>query len=265
MNASSAHRYRSWFSDYCRSFATADREDQRNLDLKEEHTGRVKDNALRIASGLGLDDHDTGLAEIIALFHDVGRFPQYRDYRTFRDSESVNHAALGAKVLIDQQVLAALPKNEQDLVVRAVTLHNVFTLPGGLAPRADLHVRIIRDADKLDIWRIFIEILDLPAGGRPSAATLGLPESPRYSPAVLERLLRRETVRLSSLATLNDFKLLQLAWIFDLNFLPSLRMVRERDVITRLSATLPVDDQVIDAVDAVRRYVDERIAREPRP
>jgi hypothetical protein len=72
-------------------------------------------------------------------------------------------------------------------------------------------------------------------------------------------------VRLTSLGTLNDFKLLQLAWIYDLNFLPSLRMVRERGVIGRLSATLPGDDAVLSAVDAVRQYVDERIAEQSVP
>ena len=34
-----------------------------------------------------------------------------------------------------------------------------------------------------------------------------------------------------SLTTLNDFKLLQLAWLYDLNFACSLRMVVERDYI----------------------------------
>jgi len=259
------HQCRAWFDRFCRSFAMPVREDQRNLDLKEEHTGRVRKNALRIAAGLGLDAQDAALAEIIALFHDVGRFPQYRDYRTFRDSESVNHAALGAKVLIEQDALADLPKSEQDLVVRAVTLHNVFTLPRSLEPRTALHARIIRDADKLDIWRIFAEILEQPGAERPSAAGLGLPETPEYAPGILEQLRRREMVRLTSLGTLNDFKLLQLAWVYDLNFLPSLRMVRERGVIGRLSATLPGDDAVLSAVDAVRQYVDERIAVQSVP
>jgi hypothetical protein len=260
MMRAALHSSSDWFDRYVRSFTTEVRDDQRNFDLKREHTLRVRDNARLIAAELRLQEQDAVLAEIIALFHDAGRFPQYRDYRTFRDSESVNHAALGAAVLIREGALAGLPRSERNLAVRAVALHNVFSLPGGLDPRTDLHARIVRDADKLDIWRIFAEILALPGPERPSAAGLGLPETPAYTPGILEQLRRREMVRLARLNTLNDFKLLQLAWVYDLNFPPSLRLVRERDVIGSLSATLPADAALGSAVDGVRRYVDERLA-----
>ena len=101
--------YRSWFSGYCASFAAENDGDRKNYVLKESHTYAVCDNALLIARGLGLDEEETALAAVIALFHDAGRFPQYRDYRTFRDSVSKNHAVLGAKVLLEQQLLAKLP------------------------------------------------------------------------------------------------------------------------------------------------------------
>ncbi len=66
-------------------------------------------------------------------------------------------------------------------------------------------------------------------------------------------------VRLDELRTLNDFKLLQLAWIYDLNFAPSLRLVQERGIIPGLAATLPGDDGVRRALDAVAGYVEERL------
>jgi hypothetical protein len=263
MNGPDTQRYVSWFTRYCASFYSDHPEDQRNIVLKEEHTMCVRNNTLEIADGLGLSRDDRVLTELISLFHDVGRFPQYRDFRTFRDSESVNHAALSAKVLLEQNVLAGLPKGEREIVVRAVTLHNVFMLPDGLDERTKLHARIVRDADKLDIWRVFIELFGLPESERPKAAGLGLPETPEYAPRILEQLRRREMVRLTSLRTLNDFKLLQLAWIYDLNYAPSLRILRERDIITRLSATLPADDAVRSSVDAVRQYVDERLREDP--
>jgi hypothetical protein len=110
---------------------------------------------------------------------------------------------------------------------------------------------------------VFIELFSLPESERPQAAGLGLPEAPGYSHAILGQLRQREMVRLASLGTLNDFKLLQLAWIYDLNFAPSLRILRERDIISLLSATLPNDDAVRSSVDAVRQYVDERLRKAP--
>lgn len=251
-------RDENWFQQYVATFAGESEEDRKNLALKEEHTRRVLTDALAIADGLRLTGQDRRLTALVALFHDVGRFPQYRDHRTFRDSVSVNHAALGARVVIEHKVLRDLPKDEQELIVRAIALHNVFVLPGGLDERLALHVRIVRDADKLDIWRIFTEVFGLPAEDRPSAAGLGLPETPDYTATVLARLQHRAMVQLADLRCLNDFKLLQLAWIYDLNFVPSFRLVQERDLIGGLALTLPHDQAIRSALDDLRQYVKGR-------
>jgi hypothetical protein len=259
MNADTVERYRSWFSRFVQDHVERDLQDQRNIVVKEEHTRRVCDNACMIASGLEMDAQAAALAEVIALFHDVGRFPQYQRYRTFQDSRSVNHAVLGAKVLLEQDVLRDLPKGERSLIVRAVTLHNVFTLPPGLDGEVLLHARLVRDADKLDIWRVFIELSGTRAADWPTAVGLGLPDTPELSPGVLACLERGELVRLTSLRTLNDFRMLQLAWIYDLNFAPSLRMVLERGVIDRLSGTVPRTRSVERALGNLRQYVIRRL------
>lgn len=95
--------FKKWFSDYCRSFYSSDIEDQKNISLKEEHTFHVCKNMIEITQGLSLKENQTMLAEAIALFHDIGRFPQYAKYRTFRDSISVNHGMLGTQTLIEKR------------------------------------------------------------------------------------------------------------------------------------------------------------------
>jgi len=259
MNADIVARYRSWFSRFVQEHAEADTRDHQNVLLKEEHTRDVCDNAFSIAAGLGLDERETALAAVVALFHDVGRFPQFRRFRTFQDSLSVNHAVLGAKVLLERSVLRDLPKGERDLIIRAIALHTVFTLPPGLDGDVLMHARIVRDADKLDIWRVFMELTDIDPAGWPSAVGIGLPDTPGLSPGILACLERRELVRLTSLRNLNDFRLLQLAWIYDLNFAPSLQMVLERGVIERLSRTIPRTPDIGRALEDLRRYVEERL------
>jgi hypothetical protein len=259
MDNERVEQYRSWFSRFVQEHTTRNEQDQRNVLLKKTHTDGVCANALRISSGLGLVGRDIALAGIIALFHDVGRFPQYVRYRTFEDSRSVNHAVLGAKVLLERNVLGDLPRRERSLIVRSVALHNVFVLPPRLDREVRLHAEIVRDADKLDIWRVFIELADRDSADWPSAVGLGLPDTPECSPAVIASLNRREMVRLTSLRTLNDFRILQLAWIYDLNFVPSLRMVLERSVIEQLTASLPQTDAISRVVDNLRNYVNERL------
>ena len=263
MDNKRVEQYRAWFSRFVQEHATGNKQDQQNILLKKTHTDGVCVNAQQIAAGLGLDTAATALAGIIALFHDVGRFPQYVRYRTFEDSRSVNHAVLGAKTLLERNVLRDLPKRERSLIVRAVALHNVFILPVGLDDEILLHAKLIRDADKLDIWRVFIELSDRDARDWPSAAGLGLPDAGEYSPGVLASLERREMVRLTSLRTLNDFRLLQLAWIYDLNFIPSLAMVLERSVIEQLTASMPQSDELSRVVGNLRDYVRARIDAHP--
>jgi len=250
---------RNWFVGYCGSFSAPNEDDQRNFELKEAHTYRVCENMTRLASCLTLDEGSVTLAEAIALFHDVGRFPQYKEYKTFKDSVSTNHATLGAKVLLEHQTLKRLPKTEQDLIIRCVTLHNAFAVPRGLDEDTLLFTRLIRDADKLDIWKVFLDYYAMPADQQPSAVGLGLADTPGYSPEVLACLRGGLMVQLSSLTTLNDFKLLQLSWIYDLNFSASFAIVEERDYINRMAATLPGTEDVAAAVDAVREYVREKL------
>jgi len=250
-----------WFTAYVKSFDTQDNDDRRNFALKEEHTHRVCDNITELSRSLSFDEGRTALAETIALFHDVGRFPQYRKYRSFNDRSSTNHAALGAKVLIENNVLANVQLQERDIVIRAVTLHNVFAVPEGLDPDTLLLLKMVRDADKLDIWRVALDNFALSESERPSAVGLGLPDTPGYSPEVLASVHRREMVLLSMLTTLNDFKLLQLAWIYDLNFDRSVELVAERGYVDKIAAMLPRAKEIDGTIDVVRSYVEEKVRR----
>ncbi len=251
---------RSWFSDYCRSFYSSDEDFQRNITLKEQHTFQVCSNSVKICLEENLEENRVLLAEIIALLHDVGRFEQYRQYKTFRDSISVNHAELGAQILEDYEVLAPFYPHERSLIAHAVELHNVFSIPAKVPEEIQLFLKIIRDADKLDIWRVFLEYFSQPEDMRASAAGLGLPDRPECSPKILEHLAQKEIVRLSSVKTLNDFKLMQLSWVYDLNFTASFRLLVERDDINSLAATLPEVEGLAEAVQVVRDFAEQKLS-----
>lgn len=244
-----------WFAGFTGSFQSPDREEQRNIGLKEEHTWKVCANIERIAREEGLDGGRAALAEAVALFHDIGRFPQYRRYKTFKDSASVNHAQLGAGILVQGGVLDKLPRNEQINIITGVRNHNAFAIPLGLEPESALFLSLVRDADKLDIWRVFLDFYRLPEEERASAVSLGFPDVPECSPQVLNSVCRGELAQLAWVKSLNDFKLLQLSWVYDLNFAASFRMLDERDYINGLAMTLPHHEDILRAVAAVREFL----------
>ena len=243
-----------WFQGYCCSFYTTDATESRNLFLKEIHTHQVCEAIGKIAKEEGGSGRELLLAQVIALFHDLGRFRQYREYRTFKDSESVNHAALGAKILLEEGVLGRFSSHERELIIRAVQLHNVFALPANLSPEERHFLMLIRDADKIDIWRVFIEYYSLPEEERATAVGLGLPDLPGCSGEVLDCLQRGEMVRLAMLKSLNDFKLLQLSWVYDINFASSFRLIQQRRIIDQLAETLPNDVRMHAKLETLQAF-----------
>jgi putative nucleotidyltransferase with HDIG domain len=254
--------YKEQFAGYCKSFYSAHAEDQQNILLKEMHTSRVCENILTLSSALSLNDNQKLIAETIALFHDIGRFPQYARFKTFRDSVSVNHGLLGAEILLQEKFLKRLPKNEQEIIIESVKFHNAFSLPKKKDEEITFFIRLVRDADKLDIWRVFIEYYESPSDERASAVGLGLPDIPHYSSDMLSTIYKREIVSLSRINTLNDFKLLQLSWVFDLNYAPSFQLLIERDYMRRIIKTLPGTEDIRSLELFLTEFVRQKLLME---
>jgi hypothetical protein len=252
-----------WFTTYCASFRCEDAEVQRNFDLKEVHTRNVCEAARLISQGGG--ERRQMLAQVVALCHDLGRFPQYQEFRTFLDSASINHAHLSAQILKKNTLLDFLPKAERDSVGFAVSLHNAFQIPAGLPAETEDLLRLVRDADKLDIWRVFIEYFFAPEGERASAAGLGFPDLPDCSPEVLDAIEAGKMVELTMLKSLHDFKLLQLSWVYDINFTSTLKLIRERGVLEQLAETLPKNAAVLAIFARVHDYLEQRLAVDATP
>jgi len=247
--------FKKWFSNYCKSFYSPNSEDQKNIHLKEEHTFHVCKNILEIAKELSLSESEMMLAETVALFHDIGRFPQYAKFKTFRDSISVNHGFLGARTLLEEKQLQILPDKEQELIIQAVRFHNAFSISKGVGEDIGFFIKLIRDADKLDIWRVFLEFYEGPEEERASAVSLGLPDTPGYSEEVLSHIHGGQMAPLSKAKTLNDFKLVQLSWIYNLNFSPSFKMLLERNYIDRIVSKLPQRSEIEMAALALKEFV----------
>ncbi len=251
--------FKKWLSGYCRSFYFSDTEDQKNILLKEQHTFNVCKNIIEIAKGLSSDENSILLAEAVALFHDIGRFPQYARYRTFRDNISVNHGLLGAETLVENNLLKSLPASEQEIIIKSVKFHNAFSVPKSGRGEILFFIKLVRDADKLDIWRVFLEYYEGADENKASAVSLGLPDQPGYTEEVLASLYKKKIVTLSSLKTLNDFKLLQLSWIFDLNFKPSFDLLSDRRYIDKIIAHLPRTDAIQNLSMFLKEFVKAKI------
>ena len=249
-----------WFSRFTRTFYSDNKEDQKNIALKVEHSHNVCLNMIAIAKGLSLDNNGIRLAETAALFHDVGRFPQYAEYKTFRDADSKNHGLLGVKTLIQEKVLQALPGHERALILNTVKFHNAYAIPSRQGLEEIFFLKLIRDADKVDIFRVFIEYYDSPAEQRASATAFGVPDAPEYSREMLSCLARKQIASYSQIETENDFKLMKLSWVYDLHFDESIRLLLNKNYIDILIRKLPQTDEIQSAMVILNEYIEERLA-----
>ena len=249
MKISQLDELHSWFDSYVDPFLDIDEEGAKNIQLKIEHTRKVCAAMALLSDGERLSENESLIASSVALLHDIGRFPQYRRWRTFRDSDSDNHARLAIDVIRSEALLADFKPFEVLLIEEAVRFHNLLEPPAKTKSPTRLFIDLIRDADKLDIWRVFVELLAQSPQERASAATLGLDDLPgTVSDDCITALNSGTIVRLDTVKCLNDFKLLQISWVYDLNFDTSRRILNERGYIPELAATLPERADISEAV-----------------
>lgn len=207
--------------------------------LKVDHTERVTAFTETIAREEGLPERLTMACRLAGVLHDVGRFEQYKTFRTFRDAHSANHAALSVKHALREKLLEGVPADIKRLVLGAVFLHNKRSLPQGLPPELDLVSRVVRDSDKLDIYRVMTGHFSNPDPDHPEI-TFGATEDPQaYSPGIVEALLRHEPGDYRDIVFVNDFMLMVAGWLYDLNFVTSCRILKEHGHIETLFGIMP--------------------------
>lgn len=247
----SLNELKDWFTIYVHTFQNSDPEIQQNIDMKKGHTMRVCKEICTIGKQLGLNDDEQRLAEIIGLLHDVGRFEQFARYKTFTDKKSENHAELGIKILAKFDVLKLFDKPVQEIILQAIKHHNRPSLPLGKTDQWLFYAKLIRDADKLDIWKVVIDHYYGKEAQRNGAIELDLPDTPGFSEEVYCDLINKQIVDMKNVSNLNDLKLLQLGWIFDINFQPTMDCIKERGYLEMIGGVLPKSKKMNEIFNVV--------------
>lgn len=256
MNTQQLTALETWFQRYVDSFCGADQEAdiRTHVEIKRLHTRRVCQAAARLADGR--DAGEQRLIAAAALLHDVGRFRQYERYRTFNDALSCNHGELGLAVLREEQILMRLAQAplEQTALEQAVLLHNRRHLPPDLPPLTALLAKMVRDADKLDIFAMIV------SGEMPVSREFR-PDNACH-PAMVDDILAGRLARFEHIQTAADQMLFRLSWLYDLNFKATLAYVAAAGYLPKMAAALPDTPAVRQITAQLERYLAERLAAE---
>ena len=252
-------RMHEWMASYMKSFYSDDAEVQQGILIKEKHTGYVTANCVELAKFLKLSTHDTQLAEIIGLFHDVGRFRQYSLYKTFNDADSEDHADLGIKVIDELKFFKELSANDYDLVKFAIQNHNKKTVAPTDDERKNFFAKIIRDADKLDIYRVLEPFLAQENADKMPKFIKGKAR-PDISPDFVENFVTGEQADYRKIRTNGDRKIVRLMWLYDINFSWTMQKIVERGFIEKIVSNLPMDERVAEGVRRLKLHVKEKLS-----
>ena len=197
------------------------------MELKRVHTAHVVDNAKLIAAGEGFDAETARACEAAALLHDTGRYEQLKRYNTFRDSDSVDHAVFSHDIVVEKGWLDGDPQREA--ILTAVLVHNRRDVPDGLDPLTEAAVHTVRDADKLDIFRVLEDQIAHTDWRSDSRAFWNLRTDAAPSPVVVDCIAKGLPVDYQEIKSLADFVLIQVGWMLSgLHYATSRRICRGR-------------------------------------
>ena len=222
-----------------------------NISRKIAHSYRVAELSKTIAENLKLDEIQIQLAELIGLIHDIGRFEQVKIYNTYVDLKSIDHADLGVKILEENNFINEFCDNESyhKIILTAIQNHNKFKICSGLSEEELIQAKIIRDADKIDIFNILSFENNM---GRNTALPV--------NKEILNALYNKQEVSKAVIKNDADEAVLELAMVYYINYEISLKILKEKDYINKIidSSDLQEKEKIKEFLN---KYLNEKILK----
>lgn len=270
------------FKKYTDNYDTSDDK----IKLKVDHTYRVAALSERIASSLGLGDDDTNLAWLIGMLHDIGRFEQLKNYGTFSDAESIDHAHYGVELLFEDGLIekfasendtkdlkgtkdlketAVKSENEEketkeiselDILRTAIWNHSAYRVEEGLTDRVKMFCNIIRDADKIDILKVNYDVtLEVIY----DVTTEELKNS-GVTDEVMKAFMEHHAVLRSLKKTPIDNLVGHAALVFELVYNESFKIVKEQGYIEKMLSYVSDNQDTVKKFEIMRNDMNKFLA-----
>lgn len=251
------------FNEYINLY---ENKNQAGYELKVNHTYFVAENSKQIAKSLNLSQEDIELAEVIGLLHDIGRFEELKITKEF-NSVKFNHALHGSKMLFERGMIRNFVQDNQydNIIKKAIENHSKLNIEDGLDERILLHSKIIRDADKLDNFRVKIDE-KIEALFPSKIDNIEEIEISTISDNVYQAVLNKECVDIHDRKTSLDNIICVLAFTFDLNYEISYKIMKEKNYINQIIDRFKFTNQVTikkmeNIRDVVNQFIVEKISK----
>jgi hypothetical protein len=214
-----------------------------------------------IAASLGWPEDEINIAEAVGVLHDVGRFSQYVEFGTFHDPDSINHGKRGHEVARTCSPLMSADDDISRVVLDSIRYHNCRHLPSGLPDDSVRYLKLIRDADKIDIIYVVNHAIANKLHEKYPQIMLDIDLDGGLTPALIEEVEETGTGTYNNVNTLADLNLMRLTWISNINYDPSLKVFSERNLMQELVECIPSDDRVDKLTAGFMTQLNDRLEK----
>jgi putative nucleotidyltransferase with HDIG domain len=224
------------------------------INIKYYHTLNVVRLMEKLAKYLKLTDSEVELTKIIGLLHDIGRFIQIKENGDYDDLKTKsNHAELGVNYLFRENHIRDFIKEDKydDIICFVILNHNSLKLKKSNDDKALLFLKMLRDMDKVDIYRVEASYYEHEL------------KSEEVSLDVLNDFNKEAIIDRKKLKTKSDEALSYLSFIYDINFKESFEILNDTDNLELFASSLNIsryDEEFAKKIfDKVRKIVEKNI------
>ncbi|MBE7075326.1 MAG: HD domain-containing protein [Clostridiales bacterium] len=112
--------YNMLFFDFISKYDTTNT----NIVRKIIHSYSVAEKCFTIACKLNLNEDERNFSYLLGLFHDLGRFEQWKLYKTYSDKKSVDHGDLSYEIIYQMQPETLfLTEKQFQVLLQAIKYH----------------------------------------------------------------------------------------------------------------------------------------------
>jgi len=234
------------FRKYVESYDINDRA----IILKLDHSYRVMELCELIARENNLNNRDIKIAKLIGLLHDYARFEQWTKFGTYSDIKSIDHGDLAIEMLFENNEIINYCSNREyyNYICDAIKYHNKCSYPNNLNERNKLFCKIIRDADKLDIFYLLGINKELIRE-----------DKEEISSKIKEDFFNNKLLNRKDVNNENDNIILDLAMVFDLNFKYSFKYLEDNSLIDKFFENIDNKIKFKPYFDYIKSYIRDKI------
>ena len=232
------------------------------LKLKKYHSLRVMEISNKIAQKENFTEEETELATLIGLLHDIARFKQYTEYKTYRDVKSFDHGDMAIKILEKDNFIRKFIKTDKyDKIIKlAIKNHNKLAVEDGLTEEENKFCKLIRDADKIDIFFIATGILWKNQKEEMENSIL--------NPEIKQALDEQKMIENNKYEKIEyvDSMCRMLGYLFDVNFKSSFDIIKEEEYIDKMVKRFKFKDEytqkeIIKSGEKMKEYISNKIQK----